>query len=349
MILARDSVMDDDINSAPLRTPTNSPLKVHKRRLNSPSASPARKSPRKRSISRLPIRRPTAVRPVVKELNLPPDESVFATSPPQPASTKVTPEKLMQELKEQVAKKLLQRERKTVQVDDEISIPFTEMVIVEAEKGANEEGPGESPLARKLPVRVSTRIHSQVTVESPDLPVEDPLEIARQTLQNTRLNSGYRSCQLVFSNEFVDKPRPDSPEHAFSQQIGLQRHILKIPPSSESEGTEEDSSSLSRRKLRFNRVLHFLDSEESDEGEVSIAENDKQRENLPFKPCLKSSSAVSREWENEPNKRNLVQVKRLIYPGSFASFLESSSSSSAAASRPRRLFGGAKRAPARNQ
>ncbi len=337
--------MDELSNSGPgvVQTPTNSPMKAGKRRANSSAFSPGRRSPRvrgspRRQLSRLPIR---LHRPVVKELNLPPDES-FSTSPPTQQASKVTPEKLMQELKEQVAK--MKRLRKMVEVDDEISIPFTEMVLLNSPPTLKSSD--ESPLTRKSflmedvaahlvteprPVRVSSRIHSQVTVESPDLPQEDPLEIALQTLQNTRLNSGYRTCQLVFSNEYIDKPRPGSPDHAFSQQVGLQRHILKLPQNSEDE---------KGCKLRFNHLLHFLDSQE--EEDLIIDEN-ALLNRVPSKPCIVQKQ-LSQEMVEKPNKRSVIQVKRLIYPGSLAS-----TTLEASISKPRRLFGAAKRAPARNQ
>jgi hypothetical protein len=321
-----------------VQTPTNSPMKVNKRRLNSPAASPARKSPRirgspRRQISRLPIRPVHHARSIVKELNLPPDESVFSSSP-APPGTKVTPERLMQELKEQVAKKiLLKQARQMVDVDDEISIPFTEMVVLSSPPGKAVDSP---PACKAVvieenvprPMRISSRINTQIIVESPDLPFEDPLEIARQTLQNTRLNSGYRTCQLVFTNEFANKPRPDSPEHAFSQQIGLQRHILKIPDS------EEDSGG----KLRFNRLLHFLDTAE----DVEPINETVLLNQVPSKSCL-SQGTFQTDSLGETSKRNVVQVKRFIYPGTFLAAFEASTP------KPRRLFGAAKRAPARNQ
>lgn len=332
-------------------TPTNSPRKavgVSKRRNASPACSPARKA--RRLGSRLPVRHSNQPRPVVKAFNLPPDESIC--SPPLPQTNKVTPEKLMQELKEEVAKKLSMTKKK-VEVDEEISIPFHGMTIISPEAVKEQVGSNsDSPLSVKnaikteailqlqepsiRPTRISSRIHSQIMVESPDLPAEDPLEIARQTLHNTKVNSGYKACQLVYLNEIITKTRPDSPEHAYSKQTGLMRHILKAPPSSsEDEQVTKETEIVAKRRIRFNRVLCFLDVPEEDMDFTPSSE-------APSKPCLKNSHESSRETVLSEN-RPVIQVKKFLYAGEQRR-LDSSTSGN------RKLFGGggAKRALPKN-
>lgn len=369
------------------------------RTFKSPKSSP--------KISRLPIRR--TFQPKVKALNLPlpdDDELLLLHSSSSITGTKVTPEKLMEELKEEFdavrrrkqnhsAGKSLQIQMKDVlknsaltefDFDEEISLsmPFTNLKLnsppVSGFTGSNTHTHTHtashthintntnththtnsntnlfhSPLSFKdqlnspeledmRPIRLSLRNRTSITVEAPDLPVEDPLEIARQTIQNTKFNGGYKACKLIFTTERRDTTRPESPEPAFSKKTGLMKHFL-TSSSSRSTSTVCDSdsqdgkgngnfkgkkndSNLKRLKLKFNRVLKFFDDEVKDsaedrngDGDELEVEGEKEEEeegqekdhkinfNLKIKPeksCIKKETGKGKE--KEKNKRDELKL-----------------------------------------
>ena len=145
----------------PLEVPMvrNSPRRLSER-LNSPRSSPRRTPNSPKISSRLPIRsaQNAITRFSIKDLHLPPDDSITNTQ--NNNSIKVTPEKLMEELREEVKK------------------PSGEKI-----KGSwwwnftfdSFYGTGELKLSDPIKPRMSLRNRCPVIVDAPDLVYEDPL------------------------------------------------------------------------------------------------------------------------------------------------------------------------------
>lgn len=245
--------------------------------------SPRRSTPNSPKISRLPVK---SARFSVKELRLPPDESVINTG----NAVRVTPEKLMEELRVEVKKKLATAKA----IDDEIylSIPHTiEQVTEETEK-------------LSIRPRMSMRNRVPVIVDAPDLVYEDPLEVARQTLVNTRLNTGYKHCKLIYTTERRTVVRASSSEPAFSMKTGITRHFLNL------DDEQEDADSNSG-KLKFDRVLKLFETEVEDD-HLCLSFD---LEMKPPKSCLKQKPETNESEEFNPITTQIVQIKRICYAG----------------------------------
>ena len=284
----------------------NSPRRLNGR-YSSPRGSPRRAPNSTKISSRLPIRssQNLITRFSIKDLHLPPDDSI--TNSQSSINNKVTPEKLMEELREEVKKK----QRKLKELDDEISlsIPFTGIEELIISEGSNES----------MRPRMSLRNRCPVMVDAPDLVYEDPLDVARQTLQNTRANTGYRHIKLIYTTERRSMTRSSSsPEPAFSKKKGIRRHLLNL-------FEDEEEQLNSGGKLKFDRVLKLfeVDRDSRDIEENSGFEYAIKYDNKPLKPCLKQPFQVSSlnnnkstasESEN-PKKPQIVQVKRICYDG----------------------------------
>lgn len=285
-------------------------------RLSSPSGSPRRTSNSPKISSRLPIRTSQNLftRFSMKDVRLPLDDSISITnSQSNNNNNKVTPEKLMEELRAEVKKKQRRRQR---ELDEEISlsIPFIGMEMEELRIG-------ETGSTRP---RMSLRNRCPIIVDAPDLIYEDPLEVARQTLQNTRNNTGYRHIKLIYTLERRSAPRISSPEPAFSKKKGIRRHLL----SHFEDDEEEKEQQKSEGKLKFDRILTLFEVEEEEEEEENSesAEDSEFRHfvlNLdakPMKSCLKPAPHLNNDESSSSTpavqqKPQIVQVKRICYEG----------------------------------
>lgn len=275
------------------------------RSLKSFRSSP-RNSPRKIS-SKLPIRTGCpAAKPLLKDLRLPPDENVTNLSEP---TVRVTPEKLMEELRTEVKKqRQLRKDNKLMRgsvLDDEISlsIPYEEFSNLSTESGSESVTGNFNEPVRP---RMSLRNRLPIILDAPDLVYEDPLEVARQTLQNTRTNSGYRHVKLVYTTERREgRKRSSSPDPAFSKKNGgITRHFLE---------EDEESEAGESKILKFDRVLKLFEGEEDEELEIEAEEIIAKSANQ-LKPALKPpKSANGKEDTIEPSKTVIVHVKRICY------------------------------------
>ena len=282
-----------------------------RRRFSSPRSSPRKLPNSPKTSSRLPIRslQNSIARFSIKDLRLPPDDSITNNNSSQNnTGTKVTPEKLMEELREEVKKK---QQRRIKAIDEEISlsIPFTGLEVTDDSSRP----------------RMSLRNRCPVMVDAPDLVYEDPLEVARQTLQNTRANTGYRHIKLIYTTERRSVTRSRSPEPAFSRKKGIRRHLLKLFEDDKDEGDRDSCQPIPEGKLRFERVLKLFEDEEGEgfaADEVDFAVN---LDAKPGKSCLKlAKQAVQSEYESLSQitaattapKARIVQIKRICYDGS---------------------------------
>lgn len=267
-------------------------------RFNSPSGSPRRTPSSPKISSRLPIRssQNLITRFSMKDVRLPLDDSITNTQSNN-NNNKVTPEKLMEELREEVKKKQRRLRR---ELDDEISllIPFAGM----EELKINETRP-----------RMSMRNRCPIMVDAPDLVYDDPLEVARQTLQNTRTNTGYRNIKLIYTTERRNTIRSCSPEPAFSKKKGIRRHLLNH--------FDDEEEHIPEGKLKFDRILKLFEVEE-DSGSVEDSEFDfnVNLDAKPMKSCLKQTTRfnIVDEFTVISMKPQVIQVKRICYEGEDA-------------------------------
>ena len=290
------------------------------------------------NTSRLPVKQ---CRFSVKELRLPPlpleNSKKFEI---EASNCKVTPEKLMEELRIKVQERLkVENEAES----EEVLYQYTE----DADNKDNEYD-SQTPSIQKP--RMSLRNRCPVIVNAPDLIYEDPLEVARQTLHNTRSNSGYRQVKLIYTVERRENCRPGSPVPAFSKKKGISRHFIRsnnryksimkkenvIESEDESESEKETvlnpnlNENEKKRKLKFDRVLKFFESDDDvDEEEEgldhisSLMSSSSLKEKGSLKSCLKNKFE-----ENNKNKlqnqntegitkpqTEIIQVKRICYDG----------------------------------
>ena len=159
------------------------------------------------------------------------------------------------------------------------------------------------------------RNRQPVIVDAPDLIYEDPLEVARQTLANTRSNSGYKQCKLIYTTERRTMTRSSSPEPAFSKKIGITRHFLNLEEDAEEEEEEEEKKVNNKKVLKFDRVLKLFESNETE------TEENFNFEIKPKRSCLKLSKqqTISLSSPTDPSKptaqTQIVQIKRIFYEG----------------------------------
>jgi hypothetical protein len=312
LITLRGKVLNGDVKESP-RTP-----KSNEKRYNNFRNSPRRSTPNSPKISRLPIRSGANTRFSIKELRLPPDESV-TNCEGVGSGVRVTPEKLMEELRDEVKKQKRKMDGPPRIVDEEISLSVSNCIL--------EEMTSETDNLSLRP-RMSMR-NRPVTVDAPDLVYEDPLKVARQTLANTRANSGYKQCKLIYTTEKRRTVRSSSPEPAFSKKTGITRHFLNVTVEEEEDMMIEDSYSSFlinplnsyasvgfRKSLKFDRVLKLFDSSTEAELEVvDISEIDLEMK--PKKPCLKPLPSPSPSTKSQqlpvPVTTQIVQIKRICY------------------------------------
>lgn len=268
-------------------TPVTSPRKLAPAPLAPQVQQNIRSSPRSspRRISRLPVRTNDPIRFSIKDLRLP-AEAIEEPLAPLIQTARVTPEMLMEELREEVKmKKRMQMRR----LDDEISllVPFDNLDIQQAVRP-----------------RMSLRNRCPIVVDAPDLVYEDPLEIARQTLQNTRANSGYKHCKLIYTTERrTSARRCSSPEPAFSKKTGITRHFLN--------DSEEGIESAKLTRLKFDKMLKFHE-EEGEEIEIDYV----IKEPVGIKPCIKKKTDNTCSVPPALTvPREIVQIKRVCYEG----------------------------------
>lgn len=147
----------------------------------------------------------------------------------------------------------------------------------------------------------------------------DPLEVARTTIHNTKTNTGYRTCQLIYTAERMSRPRPTSPTLAFSRRTGASRqHLLNLPVVDVVEEGDGGAGAVNaeerahaqvhaKRRLRFNPRLSF--STEQDHFAMPDLEV-----SIPLRSCLVRESQL---WTGSPERPppRLVHVKRVIYAG----------------------------------
>ena len=275
------------LNIEVFETP-RTPKSMRTNRFNSPRNSPRRSTPSSPKISRLPIR--NNARFSIKELRLPPDESVIQN--PGGGTVRVTPEKLMEELRTEVK---LKKRNKSKAIDEEISlsIPYTDNEILEKVTSDTER------ISLEVKPRMSMRNRTPVMVNAPDLVYEDPLEVARQTLANTRANTGYKQCKLIYTTEKRATARSSSPEPAFSNKTGITRHFLNL---------DEEIVETSDRLLKFDRVLKLFADEPRD---FTF-----DLEMKPKKSCLKPAKS-KRDDTKVPSQSStqIIQIKRICYEG----------------------------------
>ena len=274
---------------------------------NSPHNSP-RNSPRK--SSRLPIRSGPTISKFL--LRLPVDESV-STSLLKESSVKVTPEKLMQELRVEVKRNCKNTAIK-VKIDDEED---DEIILNVPYKLADDQRDISKP-------RMSLRNRCPIILDAPDLIYEDPLEVARQTLRNTRANSGYRHIKLIYTTERrTERPRESSPEPAFSRKLGISRHFLNFD-----DDDDKDKVIKEKKKLKFDRVLKLFDGLQDEVGDVNkkspeslvvipkCAQNQQQHK---LKSCLKQQKPGNPCVEQLEIATNIVHIRRICYDDDFIS------------------------------
>jgi hypothetical protein len=275
--------------------------------------SSPRSSPRKfkvaSPVSRLPV---AQNRFTVKSLRLPPLEET--ETPATDPSIRVTPEKLLEELRSQF---LLERlnsreftfkeydnERNELERDNENDTYGTYDACDTCDINTSYNDNENSPLPR-----MSLRNRGSIVVDAPDLVYQDPLEVARQTLQNTRANSGYRKCKLIYTTE-RRIPRPNSPEPAFSKKTGIARHFINLID----QINEEE-----KFKLRFDRVLKLFDSPSQFE-DFDQEVLDELLHKHPEKSCLKPQPTTPTTIANDSadktqSKTQIVEIKRICYDG----------------------------------
>ena len=291
LITLRGRALNGEKTESP-RTP-----KSHEKRFNNFRNSPRRSTPNSPKISRLPIRSGPNIRFSIKDLRLPLDESVTNCG----NAVRVTPEKLMEELRDEVKKKK-KMEGPPRFIDEEISLSVSNCIL--------EQVTGETDgLSLTSRPRMSMRNRQAVIVDAPDLIYEDPLEVARQTLANTRANSGYKHSKLIYTTERRMMTRSSSPEPAFSKKIGITRHFLNI------EEEEEEEVANNKKIVKFDRVLKLFESNETE------TEENFNFEIKPKRSCLKLSKqqTISLSSPTDPSKptaqTQIVQIKRIFYEG----------------------------------
>lgn len=338
LITLRGKALNGDVSGSP-RTPKSNEKRYISNNFRN---SPRRSTPNSPKISRLPIRSGTNTRFSIKELRLPPDESV--TNCGGVGSVRVTPEKLMEELRDEVKKKKKLEGPPRV-VDEEISLSVANCQVLEQVTSET--------CNLSIRPRMSMRNRQPVMVDAPDLVYDDPLEVARQTLANTRANSGYKQCKLIYTTERRRMGRSSSPEPAFSKKTGITRHFLNITTGDVTDGENEeeevvlpvngDSNTNSssfvgvglRKALKFDRVLKLFESTEAEaeiENELGF---EIDLEMKPKKPCLKPSK--SNATDCLPDPLQIVQIKRICYEDEIGEVVSGSPT------KKRRIGNGAKR------
>lgn len=309
LITLRGRALNGETKESP-RTP-----KSHEKRFNNFRNSPRRSTPNSPKISRLPIRSGANARFSIKDLRLPLDESVTNFG----NAVRVTPEKLMEELRDEVKKKKKndKLEGPARVIDEEISLSVSNCIL---EQVLTSETDGLSLTSRP---RMSMRNRQAVMVDAPDLIYEDPLEVARQTLANTRANTGYKQSKLIYTTERRSRmTRSNSPEPAFSKKTGIGRHFLNFEEGegAETEAEAEEEEEGIKRTLKFDRLLKLF---ESNETETETEKEDAVEFNFEMKPkrsCLKLSKQQPIPSNSHPQsttqtQTQIVQIKRICYEG----------------------------------
>ena len=311
----------------------------------SPRSSP-RRTPNSPRTSRLPVRSATT-RLSVKPLRLPPDESIQSSG--GGGGERVTPEKLMEELRERVKEerergrgrgrgRLRGNEREkgrvklgmTRKIDDEISlnVPFDEDELMTKDLMSFDgiidslslssilSDPNNTP-------RMSLRNRCPIIVDSPDLIYDDPLEIARKTLQNTRINSGYKHCKLIYTTE-QRREIENEKEPAFSMKTGIERHFINFASDDESESSDAEGmnnnanyeNKLVVKKLRFDRVLQLFEYEEEPNSTVIMEMGDSSNRESS-KSCLKPPKSLELDLFLPRKPTQVVQIKRMFHEDDY--------------------------------
>lgn len=152
-----------------------------------------------------------------------------------------------------------------------------------------------SPPAKSLLKR------SDPMVDECGLPIV-PAQLNRLTIDNTKRNSTYKTCEVSLVLVPKDAPKPESPERGFSKKSLPQ--IQRLP-----SGDESDDDTTASGGIRWEKRVVLLDElapKAPLDPEISI----------PVKPILKRSSAdaasVSSLLEDLP--KATVQVTKFVYP-----------------------------------
>lgn len=268
-----------------------------------------------------------------------------ALSPKTTVPERATPEKVLQELKAAAAAKmqqlraeaLLGRKRQYRAVDDEVSLavgadgvdPVGSMdgvgiVGTVGSMGAvgavgtvgtvgsvgtvgtadtvdmDRQPPGQT--AQTMRRRMSLRNAANWAMGD-----EDPLEWARTTLHNTKANSGYRTCRLVYRRDTVERPRPASPVHRFSDK-DAPMHMDTC--SDDLDNGADASTDTGKRRLRFNRQLQYwpeLDASGQHDPELEVS--------VPLKPCLRRGAPPGTDTPRARGHKTSVEVLRFAHAG----------------------------------
>jgi hypothetical protein len=228
--------------------------------------------------------------------------------------------------------------RPSMAVDEEISIPGVKAIAADSPKTELSEGHQEEAFRRRMSLR-----HVTFPVSDDIAGAWDPLEVARLTIVNTKRNSGYRQCRLVYRSEQLSVPRPTSPMHEFS---GKQVADLRLSSDSSEAEALQQPPRLRPRCLRFNRKLHFSPDIIVDEPDLEVT--------IPLRSCLKSVSSANDadergEMESLPvvrRSKEMIEVKRVVYADEVVdSFLDRKRTGRRPQSAVRRPLSAAKRTP----
>lgn len=110
-------------------------------------------------------------------------------------------------------------------------------------------------------------MESNVTVNNIILPVRglsEEAELARATAVNTRLNSGYQTCLLTFTDVILPHHRPESPSNRFAKSTETKRkwtdphHAREMTLQQWTEQLKKEKSPR-KRKIKWNHHINFID------------------------------------------------------------------------------------------
>jgi hypothetical protein len=200
-------------------------------------------------------------------------------------------------------------------------------IEIEADEKSAETGPKPSLIPRRVrrsaasvkaegpPSPPAKTLLKGPAVDECGLPVV-PAQLNRLTIDNTKRNSAYRTCEVSLVLVPKDAPKPESPERGFSKKSLPQIQRLPSDDDDDDDGEEaevvevvEGCGGNSSSAVRWDRRVVLLDElapKAPLDPEVSI----------PVRPILKRSSAdaasVSSLLEDLP--KATVQVTRFVYP-----------------------------------
>lgn len=152
--------------------------------------------------------------------------------------------------------------------------------------------------------------------------LSEEVELSKLTQQNTAMNSGYKSSEIIFEDEFRREPRPPSPSNRFAKDNGARRKWADIDQARletqrqwvELHGRNQSPVLAAVNKLkavRWSKYVHFIDE---------YAEADDETHGFPTRePTISkgilrdTGNVLSRKRSSPPLIRDRVSVKRIRY------------------------------------